>query len=74
VPCRFALQSGKAGGFIDRRFGESDPTLDADDKALRRLQRLRQKQLGKGGRFALGGTFMRYSSTRLGVLTWIFHR
>ena len=48
-------QSGKAGGIVDRRFGEADPTLDADDKALRRLQRLRQTQLGKGGRFALGG-------------------
>ena len=52
-------QSGKAGGILDRRFGEADPTLDADDKALRRLQRLRQNQLGKGGRFALGGALHR---------------
>lgn len=49
------LQNGKAGGFIDRRFGEGDPTLDGDEKALRRLQRLRQTQFGSASRFALGG-------------------
>lgn len=48
-------QHGKAGGFIDRRFGEQDATLDADEKALRRMQRLRSMQFGKASRFALAG-------------------
>jgi hypothetical protein len=48
-------QHGKAGGFIDRRFGEGDASVDADEKALWRMQRLRQMQFGKASRFALTG-------------------
>ena len=53
--CSRPTQNGKAGGFIDRRFGESDPNMDVDEKALRRMQRLRQMQFGRASRFALGG-------------------
>lgn len=46
---------GKVGGTIDRRFGENDPTLDPEAKALARMARIRAKQLGRRGSFALGG-------------------
>ena len=59
-----ALQHGKAGGFIDRRFGETDASTDADEKALQRMQRLRQMQFGKASRFALGGALQRRSAPR----------
>ena len=56
-----AAQHGKAGGFIDRRFGETDASTDADEKALQRMQRLRQMQFGKASRFALAGVSQRRS-------------
>ena len=59
-----AAQHGKAGGFIDRRFGETDASTDADEKALQRMQRLRQMQFGKASRFALAGTSLRHSEPR----------
>ena len=49
------MQHGKAGGFIDRRFGEHDDAADADEKALWRMQRLRQMHFGRASRFALAG-------------------
>ena len=62
-----ALQHGKAGGFIDRRFGETDATTDADEKALQRMQRLRQMQFGKASRFALAGASRHHRATRCRV-------
>eukprot|EP01051_Picozoa_sp_SAG22_P014974 SAG22_NODE_1894_length_3366_cov_4.054178_2_plen_498_part_00 len=41
-------QSNKANSFVDRRFGESDPTMTEDDKMLMRFQKEKQRQLRKG--------------------------
>lgn len=46
---------GKVGGTVDRRFGENDPTLDPEAKSLARMARIRAKQLGRRGTFAIGG-------------------
>ncbi|KAK9839415.1 hypothetical protein WJX81_000656 [Elliptochloris bilobata] len=46
-------QLRKANAFIDRRFGEDDDTLTAEEKAVARFQKERMKAIG-GDRFALG--------------------
>lgn len=33
----------RAGGFIDRRFGENDPSMDPEEKMLERYTRERQR-------------------------------
>jgi len=45
-------QLGKANAFLDRRFGEDDDTLTAEEKALLRFQKQRIKD-ASGGRFSL---------------------
>ena len=45
-------QLGKAGGVVDRRFGENDPEMDPEARALARMARLRSAQLGSGRRSA----------------------
>jgi nucleolar protein 14 len=42
----------KSNAFVDRRFGEDDASLTADERALARFQRQRMRELA-GGRFAL---------------------
>ena len=38
-------QEGKAVSFVDRRFGESDPSMTEEDKMLMRFQKEKQRQL-----------------------------
>ncbi|EFN50525.1 hypothetical protein CHLNCDRAFT_139005, partial [Chlorella variabilis] len=45
-------QLRKSNAFIDRRFGEDDESLTADEKALLRFQKQRLKELA-GGKFTL---------------------
>lgn len=37
----------KANAFVDRRFGEQDDSLSAEDKALLRYQKQRTRELGR---------------------------
>lgn len=39
-------QLRKANAFIDRRFGEEDESLTAEEKAIARFQKQRMKDLG----------------------------
>lgn len=39
-------QLRKANAFIDRRFGEDDESLTAEEKAIARFQKQRMKDLG----------------------------
>lgn len=41
---------GKSNAFVDKRFGEKDPTLDDDSKNLVRFQKERMRQLNVGKR------------------------
>ena len=63
--CRPPAQLGKAGGVVDRRFGEGDPELDPEARALARMARLRLAQLGSIRRstFTLGGAGSRAACT-----------
>ena len=39
-------QLRKANAFVDRRFGEDDDTLTAEEKAIARFQKQRMKEFG----------------------------
>lgn len=43
----------KVGGILDKRFGEDDPTLTPDERALQRFAREKQRQNGKAAIFDL---------------------
>ena len=43
----------KVGGILDKRFGEDDPTLTPDERALQRFAREKQRQNGKAAMFDL---------------------
>jgi nucleolar protein 14 len=36
-------ERGRAGGIVDRRFGENDPTMSLEERMLERFTRERQK-------------------------------
>jgi nucleolar protein 14 len=44
---------GKVGGILDRRFGENDPTMTPEQKALERFVREKQRGTRKGALFDL---------------------
>ena len=44
---------GKVGGILDRRFGENDPTMTPEQRALERFVREKQRGNRKGGVFDL---------------------
>lgn len=46
-------QLRKANAFIDRRFGEDDESLTAEEKAIARFQKQRMKDVEGVGRSAL---------------------
>ncbi|KAI9866918.1 MAG: nucleolar complex protein 14, partial [Pleopsidium flavum] len=43
----------KIGGIMDRRFGENDPTMTPEEKALERFTKEKQKEFKKGSLFDL---------------------
>jgi len=43
----------KIGGIMDRRFGENDPTMTPEEKALERFTKEKQKEIKKGSLFDL---------------------
>jgi len=45
----------KAGGIVDRRFGENDPTMAPEDRMLERFTREKQSRLRNGDIFNLEG-------------------
>jgi len=47
--------AGKANAFVDRRFGEDNPTMTLEEKSIGRLARARLRQLRPGKSFALDG-------------------
>ena len=46
-------QLRKANAFIDRRFGEDDESLTAEEKAIARFQKQRMKDVEGVGRYVL---------------------
>lgn len=46
-------QRNKVGGILDRRFGENDPTMNPEEKALERFVKERQRGNRKGALFDL---------------------
>ncbi|RUS33770.1 Nop14-like family-domain-containing protein, partial [Jimgerdemannia flammicorona] len=46
-------RKNKAGGIVDRRFGENDPTLTAEERMLERFTREKQKRARGGTLFNL---------------------
>ncbi|KFM28610.1 Nucleolar protein 14 [Auxenochlorella protothecoides] len=58
-------QLRKSNAFIDRRFGEDDESLTADEKALLRFQKQRMQELA-GGKFALPDDTQEVELTHLG--------
>lgn len=46
---------GKAGGIVDRRFGENDPTMTPEEKMLERFTKEKQKRARGGDIFNIDG-------------------